>query len=242
MALPDAILLAGGRGTRVAGLYPDVPKPLIPFHGRPFVEWLVRWLIKQGTRKIVLALGFGREQIRSHFDNDRYLAGDVQLTYSEETAPLGTGGALIKASRCLDSTHALVLNGDSICLIDVARFVENHLATTLPAGMVCTGVDDVARFGAIECEGENIASFVEKGTKTGPGLINGGIYCIESAMLQSQDVKPCSLEIELFPRWLSQFAVYAHQLEVPFIDIGTPESLQLAASFLAANQIEILGA
>ena len=120
MALPDAILLAGGRGTRVAGLYPDVPKPLIRFHGRPFVEWLVRWLIKQGARKIVLALGFGREQIRSHFDNDRYLAGDVQLTYSEETAPLGTGGALIKASRCLDSR---ALAGSNLYTCDLHALV-----------------------------------------------------------------------------------------------------------------------
>ena len=242
MSLPDAILLVGGRGSRVAHLHPEVPKPLIAFQGRPFLEWLLLWLVRQGVQRVILAVGYRQEKIRTYFEQCAQAIRDIECVYSEEKTPMGTGGAAIKASRLSETPRSLVLNGDSICLIDINEFVQKCCAESSPVGMVCTKVADVARFGAVECQSGRVVSFVEKGLLSGPGLINAGIYCIESSMLQSMPDEPKSLEYDLLPGWVDGCSVYGHLSASPFLDIGTPDSLHAVDTFLIRNKSDIWGA
>lgn len=239
MSLPDAILLVGGQGSRVSHLYPDVPKPLIAFQGRPFLEWLLLWLVRQGVQRVILAVGYRQEKIRAYFEQCAQSIRDIECVYSEEKTPMGTGGAAIKASRLSESPRLLVLNGDSICLTDINEFVQKCCTKSAPVGMVCTKVPDVTRFGTVECQSGRVVSFVEKGLLSGPGLINAGIYCIESSMLQSMPDEPKSLEYDLLPGWIDRFSVYGHLSVSPFLDIGTPDSLHAVDTFLIRNRSEI---
>lgn len=241
MVLPDTILLVGGRGSRIASLYPDIPKPLIEVQGRPFLEWLLLWLQHSGVRRVILAVGYRQEKIRTHFEKWAVSVQGLELVDSEEREPLGTGGATVNASRFVKTSESLVLNGDSICLVGIRDFVSKHRVAGLPVGMVCAEVTDVARFGVVDCYDKKVISFIEKGGCSGPGLINGGIYCIKTSILKSMINEKSSLEMDLLPAWVNQNLIYGHVTACPFLDIGTPESLKTAGTFLIKNQSLMLG-
>ena len=219
-----AAILAGGLGTRLRSVVSDRPKVMAQVAGRPFITHLLDQLAEAGIRKTVLCTGYLAAMIRDEL-GDAYRG--MELAYSVEPAPLGTGGALCHAAGQLSGETLLVLNGDSYCCCRLADFRASHSASGACAAMALTQVDDVARFGAVLTgEASRVESFLEKGGQKGPGWINAGIYLLPRTVIQEMvPDREFSLERELFPALIAQ-GLYGYRCAGPFIDIGIPEEYE----------------
>lgn len=216
-----ALLLVGGQGTRLRSVVPSIPKPLAPVGIRPFLELLIRQLMIQGIRKLVLCTGYRAKQIEQVFGDGRKL--HVTIDYSREPKPLGTAGAIKLARRHVhELDDFLVLNGDSFLDIDFRRLIAFHRNHSGVATIAAVPVPNADRYGRIETDtNDRITSFVEKSSKTCPGLINAGIYVFGSKVLENIPTGRVSLERDVLPNLLT-LGVYAFTQRGTFIDIGCP--------------------
>lgn len=228
-----AIILAGGRGTRLQRTIVDRQKVLAEVNGRPFLTYLFDQLLHAGVRRVILSTGYMSEQVERVVGSSYK---DLSISYSREGAPLGTGGAVRLASPLVSSDDVLVMNGDSFCDADLREFVSVHDARHAACTVLLTAQDDIGRFGSVILDEEGrITRFVEKRNVAESGLINAGVYLIEKARLQQLPQKrEVSLELEIFPKWIRD-GLYGHVTHSRFIDIGTPESYAIAQSFFEAN-------
>ena len=225
-------ILAGGFGTRLRSAVADRPKVLAEVAGKPFLAWWLDRLEEQGARHVVFCTGYLADQVKSCFGS-RY--GRMELGYSVEPEPLGTGGSLRHALGQLRSEHVLVLNGDSFCEVDLVAFWMRHLARGTAASMVLTEVENTQRFGRVTLQPDwRITQFEEKGGNPAPGWINAGIYLLQRELLTVlPENQPLSLERDLLPGWLSA-GVTGFAGSGRFIDIGTPKTYAAATEFFAA--------
>jgi NDP-sugar pyrophosphorylase family protein len=228
-----AAILVGGLGTRLRSVLADRPKVLAEVHGRPFLSYLLDQLADAGLRTVVLCTGYMGQKVQAAF-GDCYRG--LRLIYSQEAAPMGTGGALRFAVEHIVSPTALVLNGDSYCQADLAGFWNVHYGTGARATLVLAHVDDASRFGQVDLdEAGQVVRFQEKDAGGGPGWINAGIYLIDKGWIAGIPAgTPVSLERESFPGWIGQ-RLYGWRSYGRFLDIGTPESYRDAEQFLAAR-------
>ena len=226
-----AAILAGGLGTRLRSVVVDRPKVLAPVGGRPFLSRLLDQLGAAGLGSVVLCTGHLGEQVEAAFGEAYH---GMPLSYSRESTPLGTGGALRCALPLLESDPVLVLNGDSYCRTNLQEFWQDHSTSGAGASMVVTSVPDVSRFGSVAMSGDRrVLRFDEKAAVSGEGWINAGIYLVGRHLLEEIPAgRPVSLEREMFPRWLNA-PVRAYCSEGPFLDIGTPRSYAAAERFFA---------
>jgi NDP-sugar pyrophosphorylase family protein len=217
-----ALLLVGGLGTRLQSILPATPKPLARVGKAPFLQLLIRQLAAHGIRNLIMCSGHLAEQIEAEFGNGNKL--DVNIRYSNEPSPLGTGGALRFAEKFLQDAPAFILmNGDSFLEMDFSRFLQFHAEHNGMVSMAVRRVPNASRYGTVRIDSENrVLEFAEKTGKQEPGLINGGVYVFDRSILQQTPDGPCSLEKDVFPRIL-QRGVYASEQNGIFIDIGTPE-------------------
>ena len=235
-----AVVLAGGFGTRVAHLLPGVPKPMAPVAGRPFLEWVVRCLARQGISKVLLSTGHLAEVVERHF-RPQPVAGVLTQCFAE-TRPLGTAGGFLNAvRRSGENAEAwLVLNGDSLVFADLT-LAAAELSNPAVAGVVIgCSVADASRYGALAIgpAGE-LRGFTEK--RPGRGVINAGIYLLRDSLVrQFPGTLPLSFEQEVFPQLIARGVLLkVCTVEAPFLDIGTPESLRQAESFVEANRAQL---
>ncbi|MBI3945599.1 MAG: D-glycero-beta-D-manno-heptose 1,7-bisphosphate 7-phosphatase [Armatimonadetes bacterium] len=217
-----AVILCGGLGTRLRPVIGDLPKILAPIAGRPFLHSLLAYLRGQGITDVVLATGHGAAAVAACGGDGS--ARGLRLRYSEETEPLGTGGAIRLAAPQIGSDPFLVLNGDSLVGADLARTVAFHQERGARATLVLAEVPDKTRFGSVLLEPDGrVAGFVEKGA-SGPGRINAGIYVMNREVLQAIPAgRSVSVEREVFPALVGR-GLYGLVAPGPFIDIGTPEA------------------
>jgi NDP-sugar pyrophosphorylase family protein len=229
-----AVILAGGLGTRLKSVVADRPKVLAEVHGRPFLAYLLDRLAAAAVRRTVLCTGHLGEQIHERFGAK---FGNMTLIYSQESAPLGTAGALRLALSAVESPSALVLNGDSYCDVDLRAFADHHDALGSEATLVLARVPDSARFGQVDFEPDHrIRAFLEKGARPGAGWINAGVYLIARAAAETIPAgRAVSLEREVFPAWIGR-RFYAFPSEGRFLDIGTPESYRQAEAFFTKER------
>ena len=226
-----AVILAGGLGTRLRSVVTSKPKVMAPIGDRSFLELLVRHLRSQGIRRFVFCTGYLADQIESKFgDGKRW---DVSIEYSKEETPLGTGGAIKLAHRYLDGKEFLVLNGDSFLEIDLPNLLKFHREHgDAIATMAVLRVENASRYGTVDVDATSrVTGFAEKAGKEEPGLINGGIYVFNRAVMQHIPEGPASLERDVFPRLLDR-GVYAQEQHGKFIDIGTPADYARAQELL----------
>lgn len=233
-----AIILVGGQGTRLKELCLNMPKPMLEVSGRPFLHWLVSYLYKQGIRDFLFLTCHQAAQVETWVKTLNWK--DAHFSCKKEEKPLGTAGGLLQIIPTIQTENVLVLNGDTLLLFPLAP-----LFAYLPKeGTAMTGLykEDASRFGLLKL-GEDgfLQSFHEK--KGTAGLINGGIYLFDKKTLLSAagalpKNKPLSIEYDLFPHLLeTKTPVAVHSLnEVPFIDIGLPQTLALADSFVSENK------
>ena len=173
----EAIVLAGGLGTRLRSVVADLPKPLAPVAGRPFLAHLLDQLATGGLRRVILATGYMAEKIEQVIG--RRWAG-MDVAYSKESDPLGTGGAIRRAAALLQGDGVHLANGDTFLRYDLAAFERAVRARGASLGIALAKVGDVGRYGGVEIDGGRVTAFVEKGG-CGPGLINAGSYFLTAA-------------------------------------------------------------
>jgi D-glycero-alpha-D-manno-heptose 1-phosphate guanylyltransferase len=232
-------VLAGGAGTRIQHLYPELPKPLIPVCGRPFLEWICRFWVRLGIRRLVISLGYKAEFVERRVAEWNWPG--IEIITVREEIPLGTGGAVrFAAASVPDADPLVIVNGDSLALgpIEEAWPMLNDHGT---AGIVIgVAVEDTGRYGTLRIgEGGLLLGFEEK--RPGRGWINAGAYIFAKDVLNFfPAASPLSMEYDVFPRLLAGAAqLRAFCMEGDFLDIGTPESLQLAESFIGSHRLEL---
>ena len=225
----EAIVLAGGFGTRLREVVPDLPKPMASIAGRPFLEILLSMLARKGFTRVVLSLGFMADNIIEHF-GDNYLG--MALVHEVESQPLGTGGAIRAALACCVTDHIFVFNGDTYLDLEVDELEHLWQAGRHPV-IVVREVPDTARFGSVELYEGRINAFLEKGG-AGPGLINAGCYVLPKNALNDFPLgQPFSLETEFFIKQLQRIRFDGFITHGRFIDIGVPDDYALAQTALA---------
>ncbi len=217
-----AILLVGGRCTRLGSLTDQTPKPLLEVAGQPFIYQVLDHLASQGIKRVIFATGY----LALQFDAKvgvRYR--DMKLRYSREDTPLGTGGALARAFATCDDERAYVLNGDTLFKADLGILGQVHESQGAAFSLVLRRVADASRYGSIACMGYRVTAMHEKGAR-GPGSINGGIYLVDrKPLLADAPAEAFSLERDLLPRWVARGAVAGVHSDAYFIDIGIPADL-----------------
>jgi len=232
--LTQAVILAGGYGTRLGQLCSDTPKPLLQVGGVPFLEYIVWNLKRHGIREILFSVGYLAKTIQEHFGNGAWHG--VHIDYAVEEQPAGTGGALVLAREKLASCF-LVLNGDTLFDINYLDLVFFHSQARSLVSLALREINDVKRYGQIRVEDGIVVDFQEK-SGDGAGLINGGVYVIEKQALDYLSNTPASLENDLFPLLASEGKMYGRKYDAFFIDIGLPQSLQLADNLLPKWKIK----
>lgn len=225
MATDEAIVLVGGLGTRLRAVVSDVPKPLASVAGRPFLAWLLDRLAKEGMRHVVLAAGYLAERVIDAIGREW---NGLQVDYSIESVPLGTGGAVRQACGMLQGDAAHVLNGDTFLRYGMHALEQATCDAGADLGMALARVDDVGRYGAVVRDGAHVEGFREKG-ESGPGYINAGSYYLTSAAIRALPTEPAfSFETRVLAPLTAAGRVCGFDATSEFIDIGVPEDYRRA--------------
>ena len=214
----QAVILAGGLGTRLGLKTQDLPKPMMDIAGRPFLDYLIRNLQRQGIHEIILSVGHLSDSIRGFF-NDGTRHG-VSIRYAVEDAPLGTGGALLNCLPLLEERF-FVLNGDTLFDVNLAALFNTSRLNV----MSLRPVEDSGRYGRVTLQEGCVTQFEEKGAD-GAGLINGGVLCLNRKALAGLPEGKSSLERDLLPFLATQGTLSGHRSDSFFIDIGIPQTLE----------------
>lgn len=214
----EAIILAGGLGTRLKQVVPNLPKPMAPVAGRPFLEILLSSLSSKGFSRIILSLGFKAERIISYF-GDRFQ--NLEIIYEVETSPLGTGGAMRAALQHARTHQVFVFNGDTFLDLEIAEIAAFWKQNDTPI-IVAREVSDAARYGRINVVADQVTGFQEKGV-SGCGLINAGCYLIPRNLLDSMDIgESFSFETDFLVEAVKHKRFCVFVTHGFFIDIGIP--------------------
>lgn len=229
-ATDEAIVLAGGLGTRLRDVIGDLPKALAPVAGRPFLAWLLDGLAAQGMRRVILATGHGADRVLAAFGTQWR---GLEIVHSRESGPLGTGGAVALAMSRLEGDDCFVLNGDTRVALDFHAFQELATARDARLGVALSQQADVSRYGAVHVQDGQITGFSEKG-ESGRGLVNAGVYWVARALTSAfPDVAAFSFEADVLVPTVRQEAVVAFTATSGFIDIGVPEDYRRAQRMFA---------
>ena len=224
VAIRQALILAGGKGTRLGSVTQNIPKPMLPIAGRPFLDTLLEMIERHGYEDILLLGGYLGEVLEAAYDGRRIGGATVRVLL--EKAPLGTAGALTVAHEKLDPRF-LMMNGDAFFDINLRALEQASRQSGATATLALRAVDNAARYGrVIESQGR-IVAFMEKDlSRPGPGVINGGIYVLRREILDLIHELPCSLEQEVFPALVARGEICGKEFGGYFLDIGLPETLE----------------
>lgn len=231
-----AVILAGGFGTRVKHLLPNIPKPMATVANKPFMEWIINYLHQQNIDQFILSTGYLGNVIEDYFNNNTI--DNISVNCYEENQPLGTGGGFINAVNLSNKKPFswLITNGDSLIFTDL-KPLFNYLDNDEVEGVILgLSLPDASRYGSLKYDHENnLISFAEK--QQGKGVINAGVYLFKHSVINKfPNKKPLSFEYDIFPELLSQGCkIKVHITEAPFLDIGTPETLIQAENFILNN-------
>jgi mannose-1-phosphate guanylyltransferase len=219
----QALILAGGEGTRLRPLTSTVPKPVVPLVDRPFIRFMLDWLHSHGVDDVVMSCGHLASGIRNVLGDGS--AFGIRLRYVEEPRPLGTGGALKFAESLLDDRF-LMLNGDVLTDMDVSAQIAQHERTGARATLALTPVEDPSAYGLVRTrDGGEVTEFVEKPApdQIDTRNISAGAYVLERSVLELlEPEQPASIERDVFPRLVGE-GLYGFVAEGYWLDIGTPE-------------------
>jgi D-glycero-alpha-D-manno-heptose 1-phosphate guanylyltransferase len=227
----EAIILAGGFGTRLQGVVKDVPKPMAPVNGRPFLTYILDYLIEHQYNKVILSVGYLHEKIEEYFGH-QYKS--LEIDYAVETEPLGTGGGIAYAMSKCASDNVLVINGDTMFKVNLTEFEHFFAKSNSLLSIVLREVDDVSRYGSVSMGNNNLITlFSEKGVSSGRGFINGGIYMINRTLFDKYpQPQKFSFEKDLMEKYYKQEPFFAMPSNGYFIDIGIPEDYARAQNEL----------
>lgn len=231
----QAVILLGGAGTRIASLYPDLPKALVPVAGRPFIEHQLLWLARNNIRRVHLAAGIKADRLETWLAAPRPSdLRNLDITLSREPSPLGTGGALRHLLPILpDAPAFLSFNGDTL----TPNLTLDLPAPSAPslAHLWASPVDDATRYGTLDLSPDGrVLAFREKSAVRGPAHVNAGIYLLPRPLLETiPSGRPVSLETECLPLWAASGLLLSQPVPPPLLDMGTPDGLAEMTRFLS---------
>jgi D-glycero-alpha-D-manno-heptose 1-phosphate guanylyltransferase len=225
----EAIILAGGKGTRLRTAVPDLPKPMAPIAGEPFLKYLLKYSERDGVTRFVLSVGYKSEAIVRVFGDD---FNGIPIAYAVENTPMGTGGAIRLALAQCAEKEVFVLNGDTYFDADLRELARLHASRDADVSVALKEMVNFDRYGAIDTDDEGrITAFREK-AYTVRGYINGGVYRIGRDIFDGFDL-PESFSFEAFlTRNLNTLRSYGLPSSGNFIDIGVPEDYAAAGTLL----------
>ena len=238
--ISEAIILAGGFGTRLQSVVSDLPKPMAPLNGIPFLDYQLLYLKHFGVKRVVLSVGHLHEKITAHYKNN---FNGIEIDYALETSPLGTGGGIRLAAEKCKSKTVLVLNGDSFFDVDLNSFSEQHTLSGADCSLALRKVENASRYGTVHFSSvppcydnlskqnkipigmSRIDSFTEKNGEEKPGLINGGVYLLNKELYlnKTEANKNFSVEKDFFEKMLNDLNLFGFEYNGYFIDIGIPQ-------------------
>jgi len=232
MIIPSNIsvaILVGGLGTRLTPVVNDRPKVMAAINGRPFLTYILDQINDAGLKDVILCVGYMGKYIEAEMGK---AYRNLILRYSYEHEPLGTGGALRNAYDLINSGTILIMNGDSYCQYNFGKYWSFHEQNKTVASILLAFISDTSRYGRIRINDHNqVLAFEEKGSFTGPGWINAGIYFIDKETIFGIPAKRfVSLEKEIIPSLIGQ-NLYGFMNEGLFLDIGTPDDFAKAGGF-----------
>jgi mannose-1-phosphate guanylyltransferase len=240
----QALILAGGEGTRLRPLTSTVPKPVVPLANRPFISFMIEWLRRHGVDDVILSCGFMADGVRAVLGDGEALG--IRLRYVEEPRPLGTGGALRYAGDLLDERF-LMLNGDVLADFDLHAQVRQHEQTGARATIALVAVEDPSAYGLVRRNPDHsVTEFLEKPSpdEIDSDLINAGAYVLERSVLDEMAPAGTNISIErdVFPALVDR-GLYGFEASGYWLDIGTPSGyLQGTFDILEGNVETELGA
>ncbi len=218
----QAILLAGGLGTRLQSVVSDRPKPMALIQEKPFMEYVVQGLIRAGVTEIIFAVGYKGSMVEEYFQDGRSLG--IQVSYAYEEELLGTAGAIKNAGKFITEDCFLVLNADTFYQIDYHILTQLKIEKSLEMALVLREVEDISRYGQAVLEDGYLIGFNEKNAQMQKGTINGGIYLMNRSLLWEIPEGKVSLENQMIPKWLEEKRALGGVVSKGyFIDIGIPE-------------------
>lgn len=226
--LKEAIILAGGFGTRLKSVVNDVPKPMAPINNEPFLNYVFDYLKHYQIEHVVLSTGYLSEKIVEYYKTEYK---GIKVSYAKEETPLGTGGGIRLAMTKCTTKDVLVLNGDSFFDVDINTHYKNHISKRADCTLALRKVDDAARYGTIVLGSENIIeTFKEKDNIEQAGLINGGVYILNREVYfnKTDEVAPFSIEKDFYEKKIKELQIFGFEYDGYFIDIGIPEDYKKA--------------
>lgn len=222
----EAIVLAGGKGTRLQSVVSDVPKPMAPIGDMPFLEYILKYLKRNGVHRVILSVGYKRDIIQNYFSNS---FEGIELVYSSEDEPLGTGGAIKKALEQVKTDELYIINGDTFFDIDLQQLALQENSKIV---LALKTMHDFDRYGCVECDKKNVVTnFSEKEYRTS-GNINGGIYLISKNIFQNYELEEIFSFEEFMQKEYNNLNITAKIFDGYFIDIGIPEDYERAQTEL----------
>lgn len=232
MEIKEAIILAGGLGTRLRSAVPELPKCMAPVDGRPFLSYVVNYYRQQGISKFIFSLGYRHEAVTSWL-KENY--PDLTMEFSIEREPLGTGGAVQLAMGKVKEQDVLILNGDTFFEVSLEELKKVHQQNSSACSICLKPMQDFNRYGIVETDDDGrIMDFKEK-QQYAEGLINGGVYLLNSPRFRQQQ-RPVvfSFEKDYLERSYYAMPMYGVVQKGYFIDIGIPEDYTRAQAELPA--------
>jgi D-glycero-alpha-D-manno-heptose 1-phosphate guanylyltransferase len=218
--IKEAIIIAGGFGTRLKNLVKELPKSMAPIRDKPFLAYILEHLLEYRIEKVVVAAGYRHEEIISYFGN--YYKG-IEIVYSIENKPLGTGGAILEALQSIASQYCFVLNGDTCFDVDFIAFEKSFKKINPVISVALKPMSGFDRYGSVITKSNRIKSFNEKKFCEN-GLINGGVYILEKEWLtKNAPGKVFSFEKDILEKHVNKDFIAYFLSDAYFIDIGIPE-------------------
>lgn len=221
--LNTAIILAGGFGTRLQSVVNDLPKPMAPINGEPFLNYQLNYLKQYGIKNVIFSVGYLAEKISGYYHSEYK---GLNLSYVTESTPLGTGGGIRLAMEKVSEKNALVLNGDSFFDLDLNVYFNLHHNSSSQISLALRKVADCSRYGTIIVDAEHrISSFKEKSGISQEGMINAGVYILNKDLYLTNTSPSVNFSIEkdFFEKHLQTLLIKGFEFNGYFLDIGIPE-------------------
>ena len=226
--LKEAIILAGGFGTRLQAVVSDVPKPMAPINNEPFLNYVFDYLLHYKIEHVVLSTGYLADKISDYYKNEYR---GIKVSYTKEETPLGTGGGIRLAMTKCYTSDVLVLNGDSFFDVNITDHFNNHISKQADCSLALRKVFNASRYGTILLGiGNAIETFKEKNNIEQTGLINGGVYILNRKLYLSKtnEAVPFSIEKDFYESRINELHIFGFEYDGYFIDIGIPEDYNKA--------------
>nr|Q9AGY6.1 RecName: Full=D-glycero-alpha-D-manno-heptose 1-phosphate guanylyltransferase; AltName: Full=D-alpha-D-heptose 1-phosphate guanylyltransferase [Aneurinibacillus thermoaerophilus]AAK27852.1 D-glycero-D-manno-heptose 1-phosphate guanosyltransferase [Aneurinibacillus thermoaerophilus] len=221
----EAIILVGGLGKRLRSVVSELPKPMAPIDNKPFLHYIFWYLNKQGIDQVILSTGYKHEMIETYFGN-RYHG--ISINYSIEQEPLGTGGAIKKAFRKTTEENVVIINGDTLFLVDLRKMFERHISFKADLTLALKPMKEFERYGTVITRDSRVIAFKEKGYHS-EGNINGGVYIANKAIFECESLsEKFSFEQDFLEKEFLQKKFYGFISDAYFIDIGIPDDYRKA--------------